>query len=256
MTENSTSMSEEKEKAANSVGEIVKTLVYAVLIALVLRTLAFEPFNIPSGSMMPNLLVGDYLFVSKYAYGYSRYSIPLGPPLFNGRIFERQPDRFDVVVFKLPRDPSTDYIKRLVGLPGDVIEVKSGVLYINGKPVKRERIEDFILTDANGNVQRMPQYLESYDGSHSYRTLDTRFNGDLDNFGPVTVPAGHYFMMGDNRDNSQDSRVSYAVGFVPAENLVGRAEILFFSTNGSAKFWQPWKWPFAWRWSRFFDTIE
>jgi len=256
MTENSDSVSEKKTKTGHFIVEMARTIIGAVLIAVVLRTVAFEPFNIPSESMMPTLLVGDYLFVSKYAYGYSRHSMPFSPPVFDGRIFEDQPERGDVVVFKLPADNSTDYIKRVVGLPGDTIEVTNGVLSINGQPVKRERVDDFIHRDRFGNVRRMPRYRETLPNGASYLTLDTRVNGELDNYGPVTVPEGHYFMMGDNRDNSQDSRVGYVVGFVPAENLVGRAEFLFFSTDGTAAFWQIWRWPFAWRWGRFFDGIH
>jgi signal peptidase I len=246
-----------KPREENAVLEMVKTIVSAVLIALFLRTVAYEPFNIPSESMLPTLLVGDYLFVSKFSYGYSHYSLPGSPDIFSGRLFSSQPDRGDVVVFRLPTNDKIDYIKRLVGLPGDTIEVKSGILYINGDPVKRERIDDFVSTDQFGNVRRIPQYKETMpNGGATYTTLDMRFNGDLDNYGPVTVPPGHYFMMGDNRDNSQDSRVSSVVGFVPAENLIGKAEILFFSTDGSAEVWEIWKWPFAWRWGRFFHLIN
>lgn len=256
MTENAGSMSDKKTKTTSFFLEVVRTVVYAVLIAGVLRTVAFEPFNIPSKSMLPTLRVGDYLFVSKYAYGYSRHSMPFSPPLFDGRIFEDQPARGDVVVFKLPADDSTDYIKRVVGLPGDRIEVTNGVLSINGTRVKRERVEDYVTRDRFGNVRRLPQYRETLPNGESYLTLDTRVNSELDNYGPVTVPEGHYFMMGDNRDNSQDSRVPSAVGFVPAENLVGRAEFLFFSTDSSAAWWQVWRWPFAWRWDRFFQGID
>jgi len=245
-----------RSKTENPYLEFFKTIASAILIAVFLRTVAYEPFNIPSESMLPNLLVGDYLFVSKFSYGYSHYSLPFAPDIFSGRILASEPERGDVVVFRLPTNDKIDYIKRLVGLPGDTIEVKSGVLYINGEPVKRERIEDFVSKDEYGNVRRMPQYRETMPGGKSYTTLDTRFNGDLDNYGPVTVPPGHYFMMGDNRDNSQDSRVSYVVGFVPAENLIGRAEILFFSTDGSANILEFWKWPFAWRWNRFFHLIH
>jgi len=257
MTQHATRTTEGgKDKDENSVLEFIKTVVTAVLIALVLRTFAYEPFNIPSESMLPTLLVGDYLFVSKFSYGYSRYSFPMGPPLFKGRILERSPHRGDVVVFKLPTDGKTDYIKRLVGLPGDTIEVKNGVLFVNGKEAVRKRIDDFVSPDEFGNLRHMPQYDETMPGGPTYHVLDTRANGELDNYGPVTVPAGHYFMMGDNRDNSQDSRVASAVGFVPAENLIGRADILFFSTDGSAHFWEFWKWPMAWRWGRFFHLIH
>ncbi len=236
--------------------EFTRTIVYAVLIAVVIRTVAFEPFNIPSGSMIPTLLVGDYLFVSKYAYGYSRYSLPLGLPLFSGRILFTPPKRGDVIVFKLPRDNSTDYIKRLIGLPGDRIQMRDDLLYINDKPVKRERIEDFIETDYYGNTRLVTQYRETLPNGRSYRVLDRTTNGRFDNTGVYVVPKGHYFMMGDNRDNSLDSRAPNGVGFVPAVNLVGRAELIFFSTNGNARFGQPWKWPQAPRLGRFFTSLE
>jgi len=236
--------------------EFARTIVYAILIAVVIRTVAFEPFNIPSGSMIPTLLVGDYLFVSKYAYGYSRYSLPFGLPLIPGRILFTPPKRGDVIVFKLPRDNSTDYIKRLIGLPGDRIQVRGGVLYINDEPVKRERVEDFIETDYYGNTRRIVQYRETLPNGRSYRVLDRVINGHFDNTGVYVVPKGHYFMMGDNRDNSLDSRAPNGVGFVPVENLVGRAEVIFFSTNGDARFWEVWKWPQALRFGRFFTSLE
>ena len=245
-----------REKAKGGVGETIRTIVYAVLIAGVIRTLAFEPFNIPSESMLPTLLVGDYLFVSKYSYGYSRHSLPWSPPLFSGRIAESAPERGDVAVFKLPRDDDTDYIKRIVGLPGDRIQMKDGRLYLNGEPVARSRIEDFPYTDDFGNVLFAPQYVERLPNGAAYRTLDLLPNGAHDDTGEYLVPPGHYFAMGDNRDNSLDSRVASAVGLVPAENLVGRAEILFFSTDGSARFWEVWKWPFAVRYGRLFDVLR
>jgi signal peptidase I len=226
------------------------------VIALVIRTVAFEPFNIPSGSMIPTLLIGDYLFVSKYSYGYSRYSLPLGLPLFSGRLFKGEPSRGDVVVFKLPSDNKTDYIKRIVGLPGDRIQVKAGRLYINDAMVERRRVEDYIETDRFGNVVRTPQYVETLPNGRQHRILEISDNGALDNTGVFVVPKNHYFAMGDNRDNSLDSRVLNGVGYVPAENLVGRAEILFFSTNGSASLWEFWKWPGAIRFGRFFQTLS
>jgi signal peptidase I len=245
-----------KEKAPKSwFLETGKTVVYAVLIALGIRTLAFEPFNIPSESMLPTLLVGDYLFVSKYSYGYSRHSIPLSPPLFEGRVFARPPERGDVAVFKLPRDNKTDYIKRIVGLPGDRLQMRGGVLYINDQPVKRERVADFVYRDRMGNPYRIPRYRETLPNGASYDTLDLIENGEHDNTKVYAVPPGHYFAMGDNRDNSLDSRVETGVGLVPAENLVGRAEILFFSTDGTARLWEFWKWPMATRFSRLFRTV-
>jgi signal peptidase I len=259
--EESASRSDEAEtkpvKPAGGIVETLRTIVYAVLIALVVRTVAYEPFNIPSGSMIPTLLVGDYLFVSKFSYGYSRYSIPFGLPLFNGRIVADPPKRGDVAVFKLPSDNATDYIKRVIGFPGDRIQVTDGILNINGKAVERHRIEDYVMHSQFGTVQRVPQYVETLPNGTSYRIIETDHNmGSMDNTPEYQVPDGHYFMMGDNRDNSLDSRALDHVGFVPFENYVGRAEILFFSTDQSARLWEIWKWPFAIRYSRLFRGID
>lgn len=236
--------------------EVVRTVVIAVLVALAVRTFAYEPFNIPSGSMKPTLLVGDYLFVSKYSYGYSRFSLPMSLPVFSGRVLEKPVERGDVVVFRLPRDNTTDYIKRIVGLPGDRIQVRDGVLYINDQPVRRERIEDFVENGPNGSHWRIPRYVETLPNGRKYEVLDANPHGSLDNTDVYTVPAGHYFAMGDNRDHSQDSRVLSAVGFIPAENLIGRAEVLFFSVDDQSAWWEFWKWPGAIRFSRLFDRIQ
>lgn len=243
-----------KSKKSGGFWETVKTLVYAVLIALFIRTVAFEPFNIPSGSMIPTLLVGDYLFVSKYSYGYSRYSLPLGLPLIPGRIFGNLPERGDVAVFKLPKDNSTDYIKRIVGLPGDRIQVVRGRLHINGALVERRRVEDYPVGLFGSGA---PQFVESFPDGKMHLIVERRGDsGSLDNTAVYTVPDRHVFAMGDNRDDSLDSRVLGQVGFVPVENLVGRAEFLFFSHDSSAYLWEVWKWPAAIRWSRLFQAIE
>jgi signal peptidase I len=233
----------------------VKTIVYAGLIAIGIRTVAFEPFNIPSGSMIPTLLVGDYLFVSKYSYGYSRFSLPLSPPLFSGRIFGSLPARGDVAVFKLPRDNSTDYIKRIVGLPGDRIQMKGGQLFINGEQVAREAIGDYI-AEGDGPRMQLKEYLETLPGGKKHDILKASDDGPLDNTQEYHVPEGYVFAMGDNRDNSLDSRVLNAVGFVPVENLVGRAEFIFFSIDASAPWWEVWEWPFEIRWSRLLSGIN
>lgn len=242
------------ERKTGGVRETIKTLVYAVAIALVVRTFAFEPFNIPSGSMKPTLLVGDYLFVSKFAYGYSRFSLPLGLDLFSGRIFERMPERGDVVVFKLPSDNRTDYIKRVIGLPGDRVQVVDGVLHINGNRVDLERAGEFT-EEFDGRSVPVPMYRESLPQGESHLIIDLTTSGSLDNTGVFEVPADHIFAMGDNRDNSLDSRVGN-VGYIPVENLIGRAEVIFFSVNGNSSFWQPWTWPWGIRYGRLFTLIH
>ena len=249
------------EKKSEGLWETAKTVVYAVLIALFIRTVAFEPFNIPSGSMIPTLLVGDYLFVSKYSYGYSRHSLPLSPNIFSGRILSSAPER-DVAVFKLPSDNETDYIKRIVGLPGDTLQMRGGRLYINDKILPRKRIKDFVMRDDRGNFAAVPQYVETLPNGREHMLLEKDGDrGPLDNTPVFTVPPGHYFAMGDNRDNSLDSRVPNqrginGVGFIPEANLVGRADVLFFSTDGSASWWEVWGWYPAMRFSRFFSVIE
>ncbi|MBA5776638.1 signal peptidase I [Stappia sp. F7233] len=249
------SVSDEKKAKEGGYYETVKVIAQALILALIVRTLLFQPFNIPSGSMMDTLLIGDYLFVSKYSYGYSRYSFPYGLAPIDGRVWSAEPERGDIAVFKLPKDNSTDYIKRVIGLPGDEIQMIDGVLHINGEAVKRERIDDFIDKDTFGSVRRVPRYRETLPNGVSYETLDLTTRGTWDNTGIYKVPPGHFFMMGDNRDNSTDSRVLNSVGYVPFENFVGRAEVIFFSIDEDASAWMFWQWPWTVRWSRLFRTL-
>lgn len=233
----------------------VKTLVYAALIAIGIRTFLLEPFNIPSGSMIPTLLVGDYLFVEKYSYGYSRYSFPFSPPLFEGRIFGSLPRRGDVAVFALPRDPSIDYIKRIIGLPGDTIQVIHSRLFINGKEAPRQQDGTYTMT-GQGPPIVMRRYLETLPSGIKHSILQESNNGPLSNTGVYKVPAGFIFAMGDNRDDSEDSRVLSAVGYIPLQNLIGKAGFIFFSVNAQFPWWEFWEWPFEIRWGRLFSAIN
>ncbi len=238
----------------NPVWETVSVVVQALLLALVLRTLLFQPFNIPSGSMKPTLLVGDYIFVSKWSYGYSRHSLPFSPPLFDGRIFGSDPERGDVVVFKYPSDTSKDYIKRVLGLPGDTVQLRNSEVFINGEPAMREQVGSFTET-VRGAVQTVPIYLETLGNGAFYETLDidTTPGNPIDNTPEFVVPEGNFFFLGDNRDNSADSR--FDVGFVPADNLVGKAQVIFLSLEDGAAAWQFWRWPGDMRWSRIFTGL-
>ena len=247
-----------KEKSAsNETVEIIKTVVFALLIAFVLRVLLFQPFTIPSASMEPNLYEGDYIVVSKWSYGYSKHSIPFSPPVFNGRILGKAPERGDIAVFKLPRDNKTDYIKRVIGLPGDKVQMIANKLYINGAPVKDVVVSRAEMADMFG-PRPVTQVRETLPNGKSFMTQDFGPGGDLDDTPVYEVPSGHFFMMGDNRDNSIDSRVemSAGVGMVPAENLVGKAEIIMFSWSPGASLFNPVSWFANLRPSRFFKILD
>lgn len=254
------------EKTTGSAKEMVIVIIEALLLALAIRTFLFQPFTIPSGSMRPTLLVGDYLFVSKYAYGYSRFSLPLALSLFSGRIWAAEPKRGDVVVFRHPADTSIDYIKRVIGLPGDKIQMRGGVIYINGAAVERRKVGETRNVDMIGDIppsgnlfnpsvdRPVSIYRETLPNGVSYNTFSIMPMGPGDNTNVFEVPPGHYFMMGDNRDNSLDSR--FSLGYVPFENLVGRANLIFFSIGGDSSAWQLWRWPANVRWGRLFSFVQ
>jgi len=243
-----------KDKKPEGIGSII----VAVLVALALRTFVAEPFAIPSGSMIPSLLVGDYLFVTKYNYGYCRYSFLFGWPPFKGRVFPHQPKRGEVVVFMGGEGNETRYIKRLIGLPGDTVDIKKGVVYINGEPAPQKRIEDYVERTASGRTKSMAQYLETLPGGVEHLMIREDPQGDRpeDNKGPFHVPEGHYFMMGDNRNHSGDSRYD-SMGYIPFNNLVGPAKLIFFSVDSSI--WdllRVWDWPETFRYKRVFHWIN
>ena len=238
----------------NSFFSNLKSIFIAIFIALLIRSFIFEPFNIPSGSMKPNLLVGDFIFVSKYSYGFSKHSLPFSIPLIPGKIFSNTPERGDVVVFKTPENNRTDYIKRVIGLPGDKIEIKNGIIFINGSEILRKKLNDFIDTDNKTSNKRVRMYNE-YFFNKEINILDITDNGIADNTQLFNVPENHFFVMGDNRDNSQDSRFISTVGFIPYENLVGKAQFIFFSLE-NARFLQIWKWPNSIRYERIFQKIQ
>lgn len=259
------------EQKPETWGEFLRSIAFAVLIAVVIRTFLFQPFVIPSGSMKPNLLIHDFVFVTKYTYGYSNCSLPFNPTLFSGRVLEfKKPALGDIVVFRGPYDPEIYYIKRVIGLPGDRIQMREGILYINDHPcpvepageftddlwTKRIEGEGEILISGKARARHIPMYMETLPNGvkHPILKRDDFGTGGLDNSQEFVVPAGHYFMMGDNRDESGDSRVLTQIGYVPAENIIGRAQLVWLSI--AAPLWEFWKWPTDIRYSRLFKWIN
>lgn len=246
-----------QESQGNEFYELLKIALWAVFFATIIRTFLFEPFNIPSGSMKPTLLIGDYLFVSKYSYGYSNYSLPFSPELIDGRIgSDHLPQQGDVVVFRNPKQNNIDFIKRIVALPGDRVQMQDGRLFINDKMVPREflRRED-LSAEQDGQGETLV-YRETLPNGVTHLIYEDTDQGSLDNTREFLVPEGHYFVMGDNRDNSKDSRVYEGVGPIPLDHIIGPAKRIFFSTNGAAHLWEIWKWPITIRYSRLFDAIQ
>ena len=240
----------------NKILDNIKTIIYALIIALIIRTFLYQPFYIPSSSMEPNLLIGDRLFVSKYSYGYSRHSFPFSPGTTKKRLFSNKPERGDVIVFKTPADNRTDYIKRLIGLPGDTIQIKEGELYINNVKVKRNKINLIQIASCGERDFKVDSYEEELPNGKKYIAIYSN-DSSLQNTDLFEVPDNHYFFMGDNRDCSKDSRYLSAVGYVNFNNLVGKARIIFFSNDKKIdsllKFWN---WNKTIRTDRFLKKIK
>ena len=245
-----------KKNISSIILDNLKTIFYALILALLIRSFLFQPFYIPSSSMEPNLLIGDRLFVSKYSYGYSKHSLPFSPPIYNKRLFEKKPNRGDVIVFKTPADNRTDYIKRLIGLPGDTLQFINGHLYINNKKIPKTKTTGVEKINCGDEIIKVNAFVETLPNNRSYMVV-YRKEGSMINSDKYTVPTNYYFFLGDNRDCSKDSRYLTSVGYVKSENLVGKAKILFFSTNNKeGNFFQFWKWNKSLRFERFFSKIK
>jgi len=236
--------------------ENIKTVIYALIIALIIRSFLFQPFYIPSSSMEPNLLVGDRLFVSKYSYGYSRHSFPFSPNLTNKRYLSKNPERGDVVVFKTPADNRTDYIKRLIGLPGDTLQIIDGDLYLNSQKIQRNKVETTFNINCGNEILNTNAFEEILPNGDKYIAVYNK-EGTMQNTDKFIVPSEHYFFMGDNRDCSKDSRFLSSVGYVAFNNLVGKASLIFFSNDKKkGNFFEFWKWHKSFRIDRFFNKIQ
>lgn len=253
-------MTVQKQKHKDTLWENVKALIYAILLAVLIRTLWLQPFHIPSGSMIPTLLIGDNLFVSKTAYGYSRFSIPFGGTIdyFSGRIWAAEPKLGEIAVFRSVVEPDTDYIKRVIGTPGDRIQMREGILYINDVQCPVEPHGEFTTVDDNKPILKAAQFIETLPNGVKHLIIkQVPFGeGTYDNTPVYQVPEGHYFMMGDNRDGSNDSRAQQVVGYIPFDYFVGRASFIFFSTGGHIALWEIWKWPFTAHYDRIFNGIH
>jgi signal peptidase I len=257
MTDTNPSQELPPETKGNEFSELFKIALTAFCLAYIIRALFFQPFNIPSGSMKPTLLVGDYIFVTKFSYGYGPYSAFFMPKNMRGRLLQKgEPQRGDVIVFKIPSNNNLDFIKRIVGMPGDEIQMQRGRLYINGERVARKKVSEGPVENRFGNKLTMTHYIETLPGGRQHSIYEVSDKAALDNTERFIVPEGHYFVMGDNRDNSQDSRVLEKVGTVPLGHIIGRADRVFFSTDGTAGLLEFWQWPFATRFSRIFNAIN
>ena len=241
------------QKAKDSFKKHTKGLPTAIAAAVFIRIFFLDNFYVPTGSMIPTILIWDHLFATKWNYGYSKHVLPFSPNIFEGRIFYTSPKRGEIVIFEMPNDDKR-YVKRLIGLPGETIQIKDGILNINDVPVKLEKVEDYTRLDPNGNKKTAVQYIETLPEGLKHPIIHTIEKKETSH--KYVVPKGHFFMMGDNRDESGDSRHQSQMGYVPEEYIKSKAQFVWLSTDGSASWWQVWKWIPAIRWSRFFNWIR